>query len=142
MAPARRIQDGKIIAERRPASHQCYSCFRVMVCHNGEIKVKEGNKPTMTYTEAWFRDEKEDFYMAAKNWCDGNGASLIGVLSTILQPYCGWSNKEKRHKIYKRLAYYAGYKERTKLPLDLERAIKEEFPEEEEANYTGFRPRA
>jgi hypothetical protein len=114
-------------------------CFSVMVCKDGDIKVKKGNQPVMTYIEHWFKEEKEDFYIAASNFCDKTGASLIGVLSTILQPTCGYTNKEIRHRIYRRLAYYSGYKERTKLPSDLERAIKEEFPEEDEANYTGFK---
>lgn len=48
-------------------------CFSVMVCKDGDIKVKKGNQPVVTYTEQWIKDEKEDFYIAASNFCDKTG---------------------------------------------------------------------
>jgi hypothetical protein len=61
---------------------------------------------------------------------------MTNILASILQPdYL--TNKQKRHAIYKKAAFYAGYKERQPLPLYFEMAVKAEFPEED-GNYTGF----
>jgi hypothetical protein len=58
------------------------------------------------------------------------------ILQEAAQIDC--NNKQKRFYCYKQTAQFLGFKnQRQKLPLDIEQAIKERFPDEEQV-YTGF----
>jgi hypothetical protein len=110
----------------------------VKVCKGGDIKVKEGCKPWCVYTRKWWEENKCGWFLAVRQFCgeEGCAPSMTNILAFYLQPdYL--TNKQKRHAIYKKAAFYAGYKERLPLPLYFEKAVKAEFPEPD-GKYTGF----
>lgn len=129
--------EAKVERAAKRSAHGLRPCYKVTVCHGGDIKVKEGDKPWHVITPKMIKEQRPLWYGACQQFSDSNGASISSLLSTIYQPP-HLPNNEKRKGVYRRLAYYAGYKEREPLPDYLLEIVRCIFPSED-GKYLGFK---
>jgi hypothetical protein len=118
-------EEAKVERAAKRSARGLRHCYKVTVCHRGDIKVKEGDKPWHVITPKMIKEQRPLWYGACQKSSDCNGASISSLFSTIYQPP-HLPNNEKRKGVYRRLAYYAGYKERESLPdylLEIVRCI-------------------
>lgn len=134
--------DQGTLATIRPKRRGIKPVFSVKVTKDGKIYSEKRSDGWKHLDRAWWIRKHPNWLWAAEKCAEEKGcaASEANILASILTPKPDpKEHHTARKKIYRKLAWWAGYKEREKLPEYIVNAVRWVYPEADEADYMGFK---
>jgi hypothetical protein len=114
----------------------------VKVTNSGNIYTNKEGKGWKHLDNTWWLRKHPHWFWAAERFAKENGLvpSQPNILASILMPKPDPKDHHSaRKKVYRKLAYWAGFKERQPLPDYIVQAVRWVYPEKDEKTYMGFK---